>query len=406
MWRFNQVIKKYKLPIIICLAIWIVAIAAFMQDGTEETLKGYTIEREGYEGKDRVYSIDARVGDLTFENIEVNVEKRRYSTSELHELFLACHDLIKDFLSIDSGSGYVSEDLSFESALPQSPLSWEWVSLDESIITSEGVIKTPKESYAQVVCIASYGEWSESCSFEFLIKPNEDIKRRYVKESVEELIRQRQEDTSENESFELPGQIDDVEIHYTEKESKDAFKYLLIAVIACIVVFVAFFYDSKNEVKNKKSEILYEYPVVIQKLVMYISAGMTVRNAWSRICEGRYRNATDKSSKGSLGIYEEMIITENEIKTGVSESIAYEHFGERINDNTIIRFTTLLSQNIRKGSTSLSQLLSEESQRAFELRMNNARKKGEEAGTKLLLPMALLLIVVTVMIMIPAFWNL
>ena len=54
----------------------------------------------------------------------------------------------------------------------------------------------------------------------------------------------------------------------------------------------------------------------------------------------------------------------------------------------------------------LRSKLYEESQSVFEERKKLARRKGEELGTKLLLPMMLLLGVVMVIIMAPAFYGL
>lgn len=63
----------------------------------------------------------------------------------------------------------------------------------------------------------------------------------------------------------------------------------------------------------------------------------------------------------------------------------------------------MISQNLRKGSTNLAQLLTEEAKEAFENRKHMARKLGEKAGTKLLLPMMMILGVMMVIIMVPAF---
>ena len=50
-------------------------------------------------------------------------------------------------------------------------------------------------------------------------------------------------------------------------------------------------------------------------------------------------------------------------------------------------------------------MLQEESQKAFEEKMDRVRKLGEEAGTKLLLPMIMMLVIVMVIIMIPAYLS-
>ena len=45
------------------------------------------------------------------------------------------------------------------------------------------------------------------------------------------------------------------------------------------------------------------------------------------------------------------------------------------------------------------------SSEAFEQRKNRARQIGEKAGTKLLFPMLIMLVLVLVIIMVPAFWS-
>lgn len=63
----------------------------------------------------------------------------------------------------------------------------------------------------------------------------------------------------------------------------------------------------------------------------------------------------------------------------------------------------MLSQNLRKGTKGLSELLQREAAGAFEERKTAARKVGEETSTKLLGPMFLMLGVVLMIIVVPAF---
>ena len=50
-------------------------------------------------------------------------------------------------------------------------------------------------------------------------------------------------------------------------------------------------------------------------------------------------------------------------------------------------------------------LLSQEADSAQEDRMSMARKAGEEAGTKLLLPMMLMMVVAMILVLLPAYMN-
>ena len=65
----------------------------------------------------------------------------------------------------------------------------------------------------------------------------------------------------------------------------------------------------------------------------------------------------------------------------------------------------MLTQNLRKGSKGLSELLRAEADQAFEERKATAKKRGEEAGTKLLLPMFMMLSMVLLIVIVPAFLS-
>ena len=135
-------------------------------------------------------------------------------------------------------------------------------------------------------------------------------------------------------------------------------------------------------------------------MALYQATGMTIRNIWAAIYEEGVKKKGEENP-----MYREMGRTLNELKSGVSEGMAYKRFGERTKAQELIRFTALLSQNLRKGSSKLKELLDAESVNAFSQRKLRAVKLSEEAGTKLLFPMMLLLMEVMVLIMVPAFVN-
>ena len=65
----------------------------------------------------------------------------------------------------------------------------------------------------------------------------------------------------------------------------------------------------------------------------------------------------------------------------------------------------LITQNVKKGTKGIMNLLEQEEQNALEERKNLAKKYGEEATTKLLGPMMILLLIIMLIIMIPAFMS-
>ena len=98
-----------------------------------------------------------------------------------------------------------------------------------------------------------------------------------------------------------------------------------------------------------------------------------------------------------------MLYTCRELRSGVSEGRSYEHFGRRTGLQEYVRLSTLLMQNLKRGNSALLERLREEADKAWEEQLQQGRRMGEEAGTKLLVPMVMMLAVVMVMIMVPAF---
>ena len=93
------------------------------------------------------------------------------------------------------------------------------------------------------------------------------------------------------------------------------------------------------------------------------------------------------------------------MESGVAQAKAYERFGRRCRIPSYNKLSTMLAQNLRKGTANLPILLKEEAAGAFEERKHTARKLGEKAGTKLLMPMMMFLGITMVIIMVPAFRN-
>ena len=89
----------------------------------------------------------------------------------------------------------------------------------------------------------------------------------------------------------------------------------------------------------------------------------------------------------------------------MAETEAYRRFGERCGQMKDKTFSTLLIQNLQKGTRYMADMLEQEAIEAWDERKRKARVLGEAAATKLLLPMVMMLAVVMAIIMIPAFLS-
>ena len=128
---------------------------------------------------------------------------------------------------------------------------------------------------------------------------------------------------------------------------------------------------------------------------------MTARRAFQKIGSDYLKNRP----KTERYAYEAIVIACHEMESGVAELEAYRRFGERCGQIKYKTFSTLLIQNLQKGSRRMAEMLEREALEAWEERKRKARVLGEAAATKLLVPMIMMLAVVMAVVMIPAFLS-
>lgn len=179
--------------------------------------------------------------------------------------------------------------------------------------------------------------------------------------------------------------------------------YVLMAM-AVLILFLLYALGRQNqekEAENRRRQMRLDYPEIVSRLTLLLGAGMTVKRAWKKIIQ----DYAEKEKSQVRYAYEEMQYTYREMESGVMESESYERFGRRCGLQEYIRLGALLSQNLRKGTKGLKELLRMEAIQAFEERKARAKRLGEEAGTKLLMPMFLMLAVVLIIVIVPAFLS-
>ena len=146
-------------------------------------------------------------------------------------------------------------------------------------------------------------------------------------------------------------------------------------------------------IRKRKLDIMLDFPDFLVKLTLLINAGMNVSKAWEKVSEG-----TDKTR--ALG--RELDMALSEIRSGKSESKAYEDFAKRCRIQEVTRVVSVLLQNIRKGNAELVSILRIHANECWEMRKNAAKKLGEEASSKMLLPMAIMLLSILLIVTTPA----
>ena len=101
-------------------------------------------------------------------------------------------------------------------------------------------------------------------------------------------------------------------------------------------------------------------------------------------------------------MYEEMLATWRDLKGGMYEDRAYGSFGRRCGRPEYLRLGGLLETYVQQGNKELLLLLEQEASSSLTQALQEVKKKGEQTGTKLLLPLLLLFALTLLIVMVPA----
>ncbi|PYG88516.1 tight adherence protein C [Ruminiclostridium sufflavum DSM 19573] len=148
-----------------------------------------------------------------------------------------------------------------------------------------------------------------------------------------------------------------------------------------------------NRVKKRRLEIQLEFPNFINKLTLLINAGMTMSKAWEKL-------SCDSNKSGYF--YSEVDKTSLDIKAGKSEAEAFSQFAKRVKTPEISRLMSTVIQYTKRGGNDFVMTLRILSNECWEMRKNAIKKLGEEASTKLLLPMMLMFFAIIIIVITPA----
>lgn len=391
--------KTEKKTYVYLAIIFALSFVLFLTSGQkEETADRSYKKSDPGKGKEEI-KVNAEIEGLVIEDIGIYVPERDYTQEEYKELTKeGRREIVKQLVGTNSDLMNIETDLCFVNEIAGYPfqIAYEVNEKEKMSQNGEILVTTPFET--MILITLSAKEFEDSFWVSAKVNPGTEVKKRILRREIVDKMDSLND--IDEEVVKLPGDVGGEKIVYKTAGKKKDMRILAGGFIASIAVLIGSKRDERRADEKRREEISREYPVLLEKMALYLATGMTIRNIWSVI------NEEGKLKKSKNPLYQEMDISMNELQSGISEALVYKRFGERAKASEIVRFTALLSQNLKKGSSKLKELLDEESEKAFQMKKQRAIKKGEEAGTKLLFPMMIILADVMVMIIVPAFWNL
>lgn len=397
--------RRVALALLVFLLFDVMAfLGGISQKGGKLIEEGY-LKRPSWKEEDTSVTLRALLKDtaerLFHREFKINVSTESLTGDEIEKEFGKGIDYLDKYvLKNNKSPALVYSSLNFPKKIPGNNIKINWSSNNIRVLENDGKVHNEdleKEVLIEVTARLTLQDRSMTYTRAYAVQPKVYTKKEKAVKELEEALKEKDKNSREDKRLKLPDSISGYSVSWQERKDNRVIKVFLFGLAASLICIPLTNKEVSLLAEKRNKELLMDYPEIINKFLLLVNAGMSISNAWVKIAED-YR----KKGKDKRFAFEEMAFTAKALKMGVSEGSAYEEFGRRIKLMPYLRFSTLLAQNIQKGSPDFIRRLEEETLKAFEERKEAAKKAGEEAGTRLLVPMAGMFILVMVIILVPA----
>lgn len=399
------------------LAVFLILMAAaiaawlfsFLSEPERSLLSdGRYLTRQSEDSSVEIYVAGTSDSGTWEKKVYLNLIERKFTEGEKEELDRKLQDYGEQHLRGENESlDKVTKPLSFFTARPetQMELNWFW---DEEYIREDGKLvaaQIPKEGVdTDIMLKAAWKNWKKTLYFHVHLMPPELSLEQQQVQAVKDILKKTLKDSATEEIVELPGAAGDIKLAYHMEEKGRNYTLVYLILVVIVLLPILWHERQKKEIAKREEQMYLDYPGIVNKVMLLLGAGMTFRKSVERLAYEYERNRNEGG--GVHYAYEELCIMMQEMKDGISEGRAVENFGKKCRLMPYLRFSSVITQNLKKGAEGILDLLEQEALEAMEQRRQRVLQMGETAGTKLLFPMIVMLGLVMGIIMVPAFMTL
>lgn len=356
------------------------------------------VMRETYDGEVKTEDIRLSVDDKDY-TYTMEIAPREYTEEEFYkQAQMQIADLETNILGNNPDLNHVSHSLNLPTEDETGVFAYAWRSDTPDIVSSYGKVYLEEvKGMAVVMLTVEISYRTYMVEHVFPISVVHEKRGKDAVERAEEELQKIEKETRTEEKLTLPEQFDNVDISLQRQGRKWAIIWVLLGVMLAGLVPVLMFLKWKEERKKRNDALIEMYAPFVNELWLLLGSGMTVQTG--------IRYIASKMEKESV-LKRELEYAMRQLDTGCEECFVYEQLGKRLELPEYYELLQQISQHIRVGTKDLRNLMERQLYQAIQKRRELAKKKGEEASTKLLFPMIVLLALVMIIIVYPAFVSL
>ncbi|MDY3250743.1 MAG: secretion protein F [Candidatus Choladocola sp.] len=413
----NYYIRKISVFLgILTVGIFLTICCFFFFGGEKGTTEMKLLGRPGYGEGDRKEELSVQIeGEEEVQELEITVQERKYTDQEKQEMMAHALEELEALLPGENDSlDEVRGDLVFPKSMENGAVTVSWMTIPYGIIDEDGKLLGSEDENGMLVeiqgTLTCAGMETVHTVYAKVFPPDLPEQER-LRQSIRREVELADAQESHTKTLELPEEVDGRALLWQKSSENPFLSILALTMVAAVCIYFQMDNEVHKKAEARKAQLLLDYPDLMWKMTMLLGAGLGIKGTFSRISEEYLRKKAEGSGKFGKGkekiryVYEEITYACYEMRSGIPESQAYERFGKRCQLPEYIRIGSVLSQNLKKGAKGLTAMLETEAESSLNDRKNHARKIGEQAGTKLLLPMVLMLGIVLAILMVPAFLS-
>ena len=334
----------------------------------------------------------------------LHIREKEISDDEKDKLLKALFTDLEAIIAGDNPSlNDVSLDLRFPGSIKGYPFSLSYQPEDTGLVRIDGslgpdvsAMEPGNSRKTKLLVKAVYGDLTQTHTYTLNLKTKAAPDRTGLEKALEEL-EVREAGGRGNTELILPAYLEGVSVKRADEGIPfPGLSLLLLAILALIVLRHI---SVKERVKRNQEEAESDFPLIVHLFALLMGAGLSFPSSLARI-NHYYRSG--RLTNGQRKAFNRLITLEDRLRDGIGIQEALRNWASAFSFSGYRRLAVILSQCLSKGRQEAVSMMEKEEEQAFRETIEKARSRGEEARTKLLFPMIVLLAATMILIMFPA----
>ncbi|MDE7429017.1 MAG: hypothetical protein K2N00_07090, partial [Lachnospiraceae bacterium] len=220
---------------LLCLAAWVSA------HGNPKLTEGRYLSRNAYGEGEVSVGLVAEIPGIQEEIFDYLVEERKYTNKEIEAFYQEVVEFLPTVI-LDKNEKLedVRQDLDLVSALEGYPFQISWESSAYSLINTDGTVHNEELTDSKIVTLTAslrYEDWSGELVFPVQVNPVVYTSEEALRGRMEELLRENEESTKNEQVMVLPEQMGTEPIIWREIIEDSSGYFLILVLLAAGVIY-------------------------------------------------------------------------------------------------------------------------------------------------------------------------